>query len=145
MDLVDKEDIPLAQIRQKRRKVARLFDGGTGGDTDVDAHFLGNDARKRRFSKARWAVQQHMVERLAALFRRRDKDGKVALRLFLSDVFPKRFRAQRTLLRVFAQEGLGHDRLFINVGSKINAQNITSLFFRPTGKHSIHKHKINHI
>ena len=69
-----------------------------------------------------------MVERLAALFRRRDKDGEVALRLLLSDVFPERFRAQRTLLRVLTQEGLGHDRLFVNIGSEINAQALTLLF-----------------
>ena len=64
---------------------------------------------------------------------------------FLTNVFLKRFRAQRALLRVLAQEGFGHDRLFINVSSKINAQNVTFLFFRPTGKHSIRNHKINHI
>ena len=69
---------------------------------------------------------RHVVERFAALFRRRDEDGKVALRLLLPDVFRERLRAQRALLRVLAQESLGHDRLFINVGSKINAQKLTS-------------------
>ena len=82
--------------------------------------------RERRLAEARRAVQQHVVERLAALFRRRDKDGEVSLCLFLTNVFLKRFRAQRALLRVLAQESLGHDRLFINIGSKINAQNVTS-------------------
>ena len=73
-------------------------------------------------------MQQHVVERFAALFRRRDEDGKVALRLLLPDVFRERLRAQRTLLRVLAQKSLGHDRLFINIGSKINAQKLTLTF-----------------
>jgi len=128
VDLVDEQDVPLAQIRQKRRKVARLFNGGAGRDADVHSHFLGNNARERRLAEARRAVQQHVVERFAALFRRRDEDGKVALRLLLPDVFRERLRAQRALLRVLAQESLGHDRLFINVGSKINAQALTLLF-----------------
>ena len=73
-------------------------------------------------------MQQHVVERFAALFRRRDEDGKVALRLLLPDVFRERLRAQRALLRILTQESLGHDRLFINIGSKINAQALTLLF-----------------
>ena len=126
VDLVDEQDVPLAQIRQKRRKVARLFNGGAGRDADVHSHFLGNNARERRLAEARRAVQQHVVERFAALFRRRNEDGKVALRLLLPDVFRERLRAQRALLCVLAQESLGHDRLFINIGSKINAQKLTS-------------------
>ena len=88
----------------------------------------GDDARERRFAKARRAVEQNVVERLIAPLCRLDEDGEVALGLLLPDVFAERFRAQRALLRVLAQEGLGHDGLFINVGPEINAQVLTLLF-----------------
>ena len=128
VDLIDKENVVLTQVGQKRREVARLFDGGAGGDANVDAHLGGDDARERRFAEARRAVEQNVVERLIAPLCRLDEDGEVALGLLLPDVFAERFRAQRALLRVLAQEGLGHDGLFINVGPEINAQVLTLLF-----------------
>ena len=74
MDLVDEQDIPRREVRQQRRKVARLFNGRAGGDADVDAHLIGDDAREGRLAEARRAVEQHMVKRLIAPSGRLDID-----------------------------------------------------------------------
>ena len=74
VDLVDEQDIPRREVRQQRRKVARLFNGRAGGDADVDAHLIGDDAREGRLAEARRAVEQHMVKRLIAPSGRLDID-----------------------------------------------------------------------
>ena len=113
MDLVDKQNIPRREIRQQRRKVARLFDGRAGGHTDVHAHFVGDHARKRRFAKPRRTVQQHMVERFRPPARSLDINGQIPLRLFLTRVVRQRFRAQADLAVVKRREARGHDGRFI--------------------------------
>ena len=62
MNFVDKEDVPLVEICQQRRKVPRLFNGWPGSDADIDAHLLRNNTGQRCFSKSRRAVEQHMVQ-----------------------------------------------------------------------------------
>ena len=64
MDLVHKENVVFAEIRQQGRQIAGLFDGRAGGDADVDSHLGGDDARQRGLAQARRAVEQHMVQRL---------------------------------------------------------------------------------
>ena len=62
-----------------------------------------------------------MIQRLRAPPRRLDKDGQVLLGLLLPDVLRQRVGAQRALIGVLAEERFGHDRLFIQIGSEINA------------------------
>ena len=70
MDLVDKEDVALLQVRQQGGQVAGLLDGGAGRDANLYAHLLRHDAGQRGFAQARRAVEQDVVHRLAALLRR---------------------------------------------------------------------------
>ena len=110
MNLVDKEDITLGQIRQKRRKVARLLDGRAGRDADVHAHLVGDDARKRRFAQPRRAIEQDVVERLASPLRRFDINRQIFLDLLLPVVFRKMLRPQRQLSCVRRDKGGRDDR-----------------------------------
>ena len=74
MNLIDKEDIALLQIGQQTGEIARFFDGRPTGGLDIRAHGLCDNIGQGRFSKARRAAQQNMVNRFAALFGRGDGD-----------------------------------------------------------------------
>ena len=71
-----------------------------------------------------------MVQGLSTFLGGLNKNGQIVLGLLLADIFPQRLGPQRSLLGVFLQEGLGHNRLLIDVASKINAQSATSLSLR---------------
>ena len=47
VDLVDKEDVALLQVRQQGGQVAGLLDGGAGRDANLYAHLLRHDAGQR--------------------------------------------------------------------------------------------------
>ena len=128
VDLIDKENVVLTQVGQKRREVARLFDGGAGGDADVAAERCRERRRQRGFAQAGRAVEQHVVQGLSPLLGGLDEHGQVVLRLLLADILPQGLGPEGPLLGVLLQEGLGHDGLFINVGPEINAQVLTLLF-----------------
>ena len=66
MDLVDEQYIALLQIGEQGGKVAGLFNGRAAGNTDLYAHFVGNDACQCGLAKARRAVEQDVVHRFAA-------------------------------------------------------------------------------
>ena len=97
MDLVDEEHVVLLQVRQECREVAATLNGRAGRLTEVDAELIGDDAGQRRLAEARRAVEQDVVERLAARERRLDEDGEVRLDLLLADVFIQLARAQAVL------------------------------------------------
>ena len=105
MDLIDKEHIASAEIRQQRGQIARLFDRGTGCHAQIDAHLTGDDARKRRLAETGGAVEQHMIQRFAAAPCRLDVDREILLDLVLPDVVLKGFRAKRALqLRILRDQ-----------------------------------------
>ena len=90
MDLVDEQHVAGVKIRQQRREITGFFDRRAGGDADIDAHLIRDNARECSFAQSRRAVEQNVVERFTALFRGFDKDLQVLLRLVLTDVFIKR-------------------------------------------------------
>ena len=94
MDLVDKEHVALVEISKQRCQVARLFYRGSRGDADIYAQLVGDNARESRFAQSRRTVEQNVVERFMADFRRLNIDAQVLLRLFLTDVLVEVFRAQ---------------------------------------------------
>ena len=51
-----------------------------------------------------------------------DEDGQVFLGLLLTDVIPEAFGPQGALLGVLLEEGFRHNRLFVNIASKVDAQ-----------------------
>ena len=127
MDLVHKQDVSLVEVCQQRRQIAWLFNGRAGGDTDVDPHLLSDDACQGRLAQSRRAVEQNMVQRFLPLPGGLNEDAQILLGLFLTDVLRQGLGPQRGFLSVLCQKGLGHDRLLVNIISKVDAQNVTSL------------------
>ena len=75
-------------------------------DASCDAHLVRQDVRQRGLAEARRARQEDVVERLAALLRRRDEHLEVLGVLGLPDVVVEGLRAERAVeLRVVARAG----------------------------------------
>ena len=112
MDLVDEEDVAFRKIGQKRRQIARLFNGRAGCDADIHPHFIGDDAGQSGLAKSRRAVEQDVIQRLAAAARRFNIDRQVLLDLFLSVVFAQALRAEGKLTLVLRRVAGCHDGRF---------------------------------
>ena len=86
VDLVDEEDVALVQVGQDGRQVAGPLDGRPGGDLDAHAHLVGDDVGQRGLAQARRAVEQDVIQRLAARLGRLDQDAQVLLDPILADI-----------------------------------------------------------
>jgi hypothetical protein len=53
VDLVDEEDVALAELGEHGGEVAGPLDGGAGRDVDGHAHLVGDDRRQRGLAQAR--------------------------------------------------------------------------------------------
>ena len=93
---------PSSRLVSKRRKVAGLGDDRSGRGAEADAHLARKDAGKRRLSEAGRAVEQDVVERLAAAFRGIDEDAQVLARRLLADELVEALRPKRRI-GVFAR------------------------------------------
>ena len=69
MDFIDEEHFPGLQVREHRGEVAGLLDHRPRRGPDRHFQLVGYHGRERRLAKPRWTVQEHVVERLAALLR----------------------------------------------------------------------------
>ena len=138
MDLIHEEDVILLQIGEQGRQIAWLLDGRAGGDADIDPHLVGNDTGQGGLTQARRAVEQDMVQRLAAQLCRPDENFKVALGFFLPDVLRQRFGPQGALPLILRGESSGHQRREVlrldPLTGKINGQShlppYFTIFFR---------------
>ena len=83
------------EIGQQRREIARLGDHRPGGRAEADAEFARDDLRQRRLAEAGRPDEQHMIERLAARFRRLDEHAQILARRLLADELVERLGAQR--------------------------------------------------
>ena len=82
-------------------EIARLLDHRPGGGAHRHAHLVADDVGQRRLAEPGRAVQQHVIERLAAAARRGDRHLQVVADAILADVLVERARAQpRLVLRV---------------------------------------------
>ena len=113
MDLIDEENVALAQIGQQSGQITGLFDGRAGGNADVDAHFVGDDACQSGLAQTGRAIEQNVVQRLIAALCRLNVDGEVFLDLFLAVVFAQTPGPQAHLSVVSGGEAGGHDGGFI--------------------------------
>ena len=109
MDLVDEQHVAGLQAGEDRRQIADALDRRPGGDAHADLHLGGDDVGERRLAEAGRAVQQHVVERLAALPRRLDADRDVVLDLLLVDVLVEAPRPQRCVRLHIAVERVARD------------------------------------
>ena len=73
MDLVDEEHVAALEVGEDRREVARPLEHRTRGAANGDAHLVRDDVRERRLAETGRAVEQHVVEHVAARARGRDR------------------------------------------------------------------------
>ena len=100
VDLVDEQYVAGLQVREDADQVSALFKGRPGGDGQVGPHFVGDDVGQRGLAEPRGPVQQHVVDRLAALGRRLDGDLEGFNHIPLADIVGQQLRPQRNDLRL---------------------------------------------
>ena len=94
MHLVNEEDVAATQIGENRCQVSGPLDGGTGGDLEAHVHLTGADVSQGCLSQPGRAVEQDMVQRLAAPPGGLDQDAQVVLDAILPLEFGQRLRTQ---------------------------------------------------
>jgi len=97
VDFVDEQHLLLAQVGEDGREVALDLQRWARGLLERGIHFVGDDVGQRRLAQPRRAVEQHVVERLAARARRLDGDLEVVLDLVLPDELAQPLRTQLQL------------------------------------------------
>ena len=102
MDLVDEQHFVLAEARQNRREIAGALEHRTGRRAHGDAELLADHVRQRRLAESGRSVEQHVIERLAALPRGGNRDLQIRAHALLADVVVQRARPKsRFVLGVF--------------------------------------------
>ena len=94
VDLVDEQHLARLEAGQDGGEVAGLLEHRPGGAAHRHAQLVADDVRQRRLAEAGRAVEQHVIEGLAALARRLDRDQQVLADAILPDVLVHRARAQ---------------------------------------------------
>ena len=106
MNLVDEEHLVLREVRQNAGQIARFLEHRSGRGPDRHPQLVADDVGEGRLAEPRRAVQQDVIEGLAALPGRGDGDFEVLAQPFLADVRIEAARAQAGLeLIVVAQPG----------------------------------------
>ena len=100
VDLVDEEHVVRVERHEDAGQVTRFVEHGAGSRLEAHAEFIGDDVGEGCLAQARGAVEQGVVERLAAHTRRPDEDTEIVYYLVLTREVAERQRAQR-LLDVF--------------------------------------------
>lgn len=77
VNLIDEENIVRLKGREETRKVARLVDDGAGRCLHIYAQLVGNDVGESGLAEAWWAIEEGMVERLAAHLGGSDEDAEI--------------------------------------------------------------------
>ena len=95
---VDEEHLARLQVAEHRREIAGLLDHRPGRRPHRDAQLVGDDVRQRRLAEPGRAVEQHVVERFAALLRGGDRDVQILAQPVLPDVLVERPRPQPGLV-----------------------------------------------
>src|SRR5207302_3875375 len=106
VDVVDEEHVARLERGEDRRDVL-LLDGGARNRADADPELFANDVREARLAKPRRTGEEHVVERLAARLRGRERDLKLFLHSLLPDEVVEAARAKRPLelLLVLLEDG----------------------------------------
>ena len=97
VDFVDEQHVARLQVGEDRREVARLLEHGTGRRPHRDAQLVADDVRERRLAESGRAEEQHVIERLAALPRGRDRHVEIRAHALLADVVVERAAAAARL------------------------------------------------
>src|SRR5574337_691750 len=97
VDLVNEQHILFPETGEDGCQVLLSFDHRPGADPDAHPHLRGNDRGERGLAKARWAVEEQMVQRLSSRFGSLDENPEVRLDLLLADIVIPGFWAQALL------------------------------------------------
>ena len=102
VDLVDEQHVVLAEARQNRREIARPLEHRPRRRAHGDAELLADDIGERRLAETGRSVEQHVIERFAALARGGNRDLKIRANALLADVVVQRAGPEpRLVLNVF--------------------------------------------
>ena len=94
VDFVDEEHLARLQVRQDRRQIAGPFEHRPRRRTHRHAKLVADHIGQRRLAEPGRTVEQHVIERLAALPRRGNRHVQVLAHAFLADVVVERPRPQ---------------------------------------------------
>src|SRR5207302_15636 len=95
------EDVARLQRRQDRGDVALALEGRPCDLPDADTELVADDLRERGLAEPGRAGEEEMVERLAARFRRLERDRELLLHALLADEVGQVARTERALELVF--------------------------------------------
>jgi hypothetical protein len=110
VDFVDEQHVARRQIRHDAKQIARLFNRRARRRPHLHAELVANHIRQRRLAETRRTVQQHVIQRVAALLRSSDRDEQVFTNAILADVVVENARAQPGfVLRLFFYRRGGDD------------------------------------
>ncbi len=102
MDFVDEENVVLLQIGQQRGQIFWLFEHRARGLAQVHAQLVGNDVAQSGFAQTGRTEQQHVVQRLVALFGSADEDFQLLAHLGLAHILVEELGAQGAFDGLFA-------------------------------------------
>ena len=106
MNLVDEQHVARPELGENRRHVSGALDGWTRGHMDVRVHLAGDDIGQGRFAQARRAVEEDVVQGLAAVLGGGYGNRQIVLDLLLANVVGE---------PPWTQTALGGDVLFADV------------------------------
>ena len=98
MDFVNEENIAILEVGENGGEVAGAFNGGTGGDAEIGAHFAGDDAGHGGFTEAGRSVEKDVIKdgAIGTLFDGIYSEFEVGFEVFLPDIIGKTSRPERS-------------------------------------------------
>lgn len=97
MNLIDKEDVMLLQVREQSGEIAGALDRRPRCLSEIDAEFVGDNPRECRLAEPRRPVKQDVIKGIAAGQCRLDKNREIIFDFILTDIFDEFMRAQAVL------------------------------------------------
>ena len=93
VNLINKKNVPGAQIGENRGEVARLFKGGAARGDDIHTELARHNIREGCFAKSGWAAEQSVVDRFSALLGGSEKNLEFVFQLGLPNEIVQALRA----------------------------------------------------
>ena len=94
MNLVDKENVTLAQIGENGSQVTGALNGGAGRDTDVDTQLVGDEMGDGRLAQTGRAIEKNMIQCFVPSNGGLDKNTEVLLDALLPDQLGEGLRSE---------------------------------------------------
>ncbi len=94
MDFVDEKHLAVAQIGEDRGQVSFDLQRGAGSLLEGGGEFVGDDVGQRRLAEAGRAVEEYVIERLAARLGGLDGHVQILFDFVLADEFLQALRAE---------------------------------------------------